>query len=408
MEKNNKKTSSKSSKIFSILTFLGLYFFSTGVSFAVFDYLKKPYSTEKVSELSGSELEEKGLLINTSGPKTQTCPLNGLKYTEAEKEVWSLRRPLAVMIENHEESRPQSGISSADIVYEAVAEGGITRFMAVFYCGAVAKENIIGPIRSARTYFLDWASEYGPALYVHVGGAHCDPVTGHGCLNGAKADALGQIGDYGCEGENDLNQFSIGYPTFWRDYERLGHTVATEHTMYSTTERLWAVAKERGWTNENSEGEAWDEDFISWSFAEEENPGAGEVSSLEFNFWEGYDDYIVKWQYDNTSNSYKRFNGGQPHNDLNTGKQLEFKNIVVQFMKESAANDGYPGNAHLLYGTTGEGEALIFQNSEVLEGKWVKDSRKDRTVYYVDGKEIKFVPGKIWIETVPIGTEIVY
>ena len=404
----------KTNKIFTILTFLGLYLFSTGVSFAVFDYLIKPpdlFGQNQVTTTEDGE-EEGQLLVDNSGPKTEVCPLNGQKYTKAEKGVWSERRPLAVMIENHQESRPQSGLSRADVVYEAVAEGGITRFMALFYCDAVARENIVGPVRSARTYFVDWASEYGETpIYVHVGGAHCEATTGEGCLNGAKADALGQIGDYGWEGENDFNQFSIGYPTFWRDYERLGHTVATEHTMYSTTERLWGVAKKRGWTNKDPDGVDWQTNFTSWSFypdKEVEKLAKGGVNEVEFNFWDKYDDYRVKWQYADDKGVYQRFNGGQPHLDLNTQKQLEAKNIVIQFMKESPANDGYAGNAHLLYGTIGEGKALILQNGNVIEAKWVKDSRKQRTVYYVQGKEVKFIPGKIWIETVPVGTKVSY
>lgn len=399
----------KSTKIFTILAFLGIYLLSTGLSFAVFDYLKKP--PEFIEKSAPPLPEEEGLLIDISGPKTEVCPLNGQKFTKAEREVWSTRRPLAIMIENHEEARPQSGLSRADVIYEAVAEGGITRFMAIFYCDAVARENIVGPVRSARTYFLDWASEYGGTpLYVHVGGAHCDPATGEGCLNGAKADALGQIADYGWEGENDLNQFSIGYPTFWRDYERIGHTVATEHTMYSTTERLWSVAKKRGWTNKDPQGTDWKQDFIPWSFKDEaKETKRGEVRVIEFNFWEKHKAYRVKWEYDKEQNLYKRFNDENPHLDLNNNQQLIAKNIIIQFMKESPANDGYPGNVHLLYGTIGEGKALIFQDGQVLQAKWVKKSRKDRTKFYSQqGKEIKFNPGKFWIEIVPIGTKVSY
>lgn len=398
------------SKLFTGLTFLGLYLLSTGISFAVFDYLKKSPAFITSTQVT-EEQKEDGILIDTSGPKTEICPLNGLKYTKAEEEVWSARRPLAVMIENHEESRPQSGLSSADIVYETVAEGGITRFMAVFYCGAVAKENILGPVRSARTYFLDWASEYGETpIYVHVGGAHCDPTNGEGCGNQRKADALGQISNYGWEGENDLNQFSIGYPTFWRDYERLGRTVATEHTMYSTTERLWAVAKQRGWTNKDPMGIDWLTNFVPWSFKEEAaEANRGDIAIVEFNFWEKYEQYKVKWQYDKTNNEYLRFNAGASHTDLNNGKQLTAKNIVILFMKESAANDNYPGNMHLLYGTIGEGKALIFNDGKVTEGKWTKSSRLQRTkIFSSSGAEIKFNPGKLWIEIVPTGTEISY
>lgn len=398
----------KFKKFSKILAFLGIYLISTGISYAVFDFLIKPPSFVGEKITPG---QEEGLLVDISGPKTEACPLNGQKFTKAEKEIWSTRRPLFIMIENHEEARPQSGMSKADVVYEAVAEGGITRFGTLFYCDAVARDNTVGPVRSARTYFLDFASEYGETpLYVHVGGAHCDSETSEGCLNGAKADALGQIGNYGWEAENDLNQFSIGYPTFWRDYERIGHTVATEHTMYSTTEKLWALAKKRSWTNKDPDGTDWQTNFEPWSFKEEEKEDKrGEVNSVEFNFWENKDDYKVKWEYDKTANLYKRLNAGQPHNDLNTDLQIEVKNVVVQFMKESAANDGYPGNIHLLYGTIGEGTALVFQDGQALKAKWVKKTRTDRTKFYNQaGREITFNPGKVWVEIVPTGTDISY
>lgn len=399
---------SKSKKFFAILTFLGIYLLSTGISFAVFDYLKKPL---ELLEKKTTPTKEENLLVDISGPKNQICPLNGQKYTQAEKDVWVTRRPLTVMIENHEEARPQSGLSSADVVYEVVAEGGITRFLAVYYCDAIARETIIGPVRSARTYFVDWASEYGETpLYVHVGGAHCDPASGSGCEGGAKADALGQIGDYGWEGENDLNQFSIGYPTFWRDYERIGHTVATEHTMYSTSERLWVVAKQRDWTNKDPEGVDWTKNFESWSFKDEgKEKDRNASNNIEFVFWEGYDAYKVKWEYDEKNNSYKRLNGGNPHLDLNNNQQLTVKNVAVLFMKESSADDGYQGNLHLLYNTTGEGKMLLFQDGQVIEGKWVKKSRIQRTKFYTQaGKELKFNPGKIWLEIVPTGANIAY
>lgn len=403
----------KSKKFFGILFFLGIYFLSTGISFALFNYLKKPakLNTTTISPFSESKIKEENLLVDISGPKTAVCPLNGKKFTEAEQEIWSKRRPLAVMIENHEEARPQSGLSQADVIYEAVAEGGVTRFMALFYCQATAREIIVGPVRSARTYFLDWASEYGGnPLYAHVGGAHCDPVTEQGCLNGAKADALGQIAQYGWEGENDLNQFSIGYPTFWRDYERMGRTVATEHTMYSTTERLWAVAKKREVTNKDVKGIDWQENFIPWLFKEEaEESERKQGKTIEFDFWKGYEPYKVRWEYDNQNNSYQRFNGDKPHLDLNKKQQLTVKNVVIQFMRESKANDGYPNNVHLLYKTTGEGQALIFQDGKSLKAKWVKKSRKDRTKFYFsNGKEVKFNRGRIWIETLPKGNDVSY
>lgn len=399
-------------KIVSIIAgVVGLYLFSTGISFAVFSYFLEPPTFDSLISPIGEEKQTQELsdkkdikpLLDISGKKSEECPINGLEYTKNEKESWEKRRPLLVMIENHLEARPQSGLSFADVVYEAVAEGGITRFMGVFYCQAQAYEVILGPIRSARTYFLDWASEYGGTpLYTHVGGANAP----------GPANALGQIEGYGWGGAkgNDLNQFSIGFPTFWRDYERLGRTVATEHTMYSTTERLWSVAKQRGWLDKSPDGDKWDEDFVQWQFAKKASL-SGDKSALEINypFWEGYSDYSVKWVFDQESKTYKRFNGGTEHKDLDTDQQLETGNLVVLQQSESRANDGYPGNVHLLYRTIGQGKAWFFQNGQAATGTWVKKSRLARTKFLDSkGKEIKFVKGKIWISVVPVGVTVDY
>ena len=155
-----------------------------------------------------------------TAPKTEVCPLNGQLFSKARKKLWETRRPLGVAIENHLEARPQSGLSKADVVYEAVAEGGITRFLALFYCQDAKP---IGPVRSARIYFLKLLQGYGNnPLYAHVGGANTP----------GPADALGEIRDLGWDGYNDMNQFAVPFPYYYRDYERLPDR-ATEHTMYS-------------------------------------------------------------------------------------------------------------------------------------------------------------------------------
>ena len=115
------------------------------------------------------------------------------------------------------------------------------------------------------------------------------------------------------------------------------------------------------------------------------------------------------WSWDESSKSYKRKNGGQDHTDLNNKQQISPKNIVIQFERESNANDGYPGNVHLLYTTTGTGKALFFQNGKVAEGKWTKASRTARTKYTdLANKEIEFERGQIWIQTVPEGSKVSY
>lgn len=374
----------------SIILGVVLYGASASLSYAMFSKIT-PAPVSKEGEVSKLPTPAGVFVEDPNDPKTESCPLNGTPHTKKAQDFWSKRRPLAVMIENHTEARPQSGLSSADVVYEAVAEGGITRFMGLFYCNLSDAQ--VGPVRSARTYFLDWLGEYD-ALYAHVGGANTP----------GSADALGQIIKYGVK---DLNQFSIGFPVFWRDYQRLGHSVATEHTMYSTTAKLWEVGTKRGWTATDSAGLKWDNKFVPWKFKDPAPSGAGQVTNIKVNFWESQPGYEVEWIYDPASNSYKRKNGGTDHLDLDNNAQLSPKVVMVQFEKEANANDGYPGNVHLLYGTTGSGKALIFQDGNVTEGKWNKTSRLTRTKYTdKNGKEIEFNKGQIWIQTVPEGSKV--
>lgn len=374
-----------------------IYITSSVLSFFVFSNLggtSGRISTPLAQPKTGTD---ERVAFNEELPKTEVCPLNGVKYSKQQRQWWEKHRPLGVMIENHAEARPQSGTAFADVTYEAVAEGGITRFLNIFYC---QDAGIIGPIRSARTYFLDFVSEYGEfPLYAHVGGANTS----------GPADALGQIGDYGWQSYNDLNQFSIGFPTYWRDYERMGHEVATEHTMYSTTQKLWNVASKRKLTDVDEDGNSWDENFVAYEFKTDETASKRPASqSISFNFWQGYGGYSVGWNYDPATNLYMRTNAGKVHIDKNTGKQLSSKNVAVLFMRESRANDGYEGNLHMLYGTKGTGKATIFIDGEEISGTWSKKNRSSRTILRDStGSEIKFNPGRIWFEIVGIGTSLI-
>ena len=369
-----------------------LYGASTSISYSLFSKIALQVPGSKESSKSSLPTASNVVEEDPQEPKTEECPLDGAMHSKRARDSWEKRRPLAVMVENHTESRPQSGLSAADIIYEAVAEGGITRFMAIYYCKLADVQ--IGPVRSARTYYLDWLGEYD-ALYAHVGGANTP----------GPADALSQIIRYEVK---DLNQFSIGFPVFWRDYQRLGHPVATEHTMYSTTQKLWEVGAKRKWVATDSAGIRWDDNFTPWKFKEGQNPG-GQTTKITVNFWENQPGYLVEWNYDAASNTYKRKHGGEDQTDLNNKQQLAAKNIIVQFQRESNANDGYPGNVHLLYRTTGSGKALIFMDGNVTEGKWIKQSRTSRTKFVdAGGKEIEFKRGQIWIQTVPEGSKVNY
>ncbi|NTU46853.1 DUF3048 domain-containing protein [Candidatus Roizmanbacteria bacterium] len=331
-------------------------------------------------------------------PRTEACPLNGGLYSKTQMQKWEKRRPLGVMIENHTEARPQSGLSSADVVYEAVAEGGITRFLSVYYC---EDAKFVGPVRSARMYFLQLLEGYGNnPLYAHVGGANTP----------GDADALGTIEDLGWAGYNDLNQFSVPFPYFWRDYDRLPDR-ATEHTMYSETAKLWDFAsKKRELTNVDAKGIAWNANFTPWTFKDDAiNAERGTVTDVSFGFWDAsISSYGVKWHYDKTSNSYKRENGGAPHVDKNTNKAIEVKNVIVVFAKESPANDGYEGG-HILYKVVGSGDGLLFQDGTSQKISWSK-SKATSMMTFSDaaGKDVKLTRGKLFVEILPIGNKVTY
>lgn len=373
-------------KLTILFAAFALYFLSAGISYFVFGSVLSKNPIAPSSSLP--KLTQSGTVsFDQDLPKTQECPLNGIKYSRQQEAWWKTHGPLGVMIENHTEARPQSGLSKADTIYEIVAEGGITRFLVIYYC---QDAGIVGPIRSARTYFIDFASEYGEfPLYAHVGGAN----------QPGPADAISQLGTYGWAGYNDLDQFGVRKLIYKRDISRLPG-VATEHTMYSTTTDLWnyaATNKDIKLTNVDKDGNPWDKNFVQYKFTDDPKSSERASSqSINIEYWNN-SEYFVDWAYDSKGNIYKRENGGQPHLDKNFGKQLTAKNIVVLFMRESNANDGYENNVHLLYGTKGSGKAIVFKDGKRINATWKKQSRTSRTILTDSaGKEVIFNRGLIW------------
>lgn len=397
------KTLLLSKKFMVAASFVGLYLLSTGISLAIFSYLggEPNVSVDIGDGLTGSRSKIKDL------PKTEECPINGAKFTKVERNIWETRRPIAAMIENHADSRPASGISKADVVYETVAEGGITRFLAIFYCGAAAEELKVAPVRSARIYFIYWAQEYGVSpIFMHVGGANNFSGFGDTAKDVRALEYLESIGWRVPRGNDFDTTYDSGFPVFWRNYERLDREVATEHTMMASLDEAYAQAEKRGYGAKDSEGNNWDEEYVSWRFADDEKAASPTASKISFEFWSNKPDYNVIWNYDSSQNTYLRENGGQKFIDLDNKSQLSAKNVVVMLVKERGPVDK---NLHMFYTTTGTGEALIFQNGKVIKGSWKKDTKEARTKFLDENKaEISFVRGPIWIEAVPAGNEISY
>lgn len=275
------------------------------------------------------------------------------------------RHPLAVSVENYPDARPQSGLSQASIVYEAITEGGITRYLAIFGPKDVTE---IGPIRSARLFFMDFVKEYD-AFFAHAGG---------------NEDALAKMDSYGIK---DLNH-SESY--FWRDYK--GSSVASEHTLYSSTDKLYSYAKSKKFDTETSS-------FTALKF-KTDGPAAAVGKGVEIDF--SSDSYKVRWNYDPTKNQYLRFLAGKADVDRTNSEQLSAKNIVIQTVGRTFQPTGSYGSQNYVFQNTGTGQAYILRDGQVIKATWKKASLNDRTKYFDEaGAEIQFNPGNTWYEIVP-------
>lgn len=286
-------------------------------------------------------------------------------------------RPIGVMVENYPAARPQSGLVDADVVYEAPTEGGITRFLALYQTTSAKN---IGPIRSARTYFVDFANEWG-AVYAHVGG---------------NSDALANIRTNDYPNISDADQF-FNDPYFQRVSWR-----TMPHNVYTSIDKLQALIGAHQFSDSAA--------YQPWQFKDDTPsplipPPGGEggnidasttAADININFFTK--DYAVEWKYSVADNSYARFLAGKAHKDLDSGKQITAKNFVVQLVKTFPVKSDTPLSIGM--DLSSGGPANIFLDSRAIIGTWKKTD--GRTRYYdSSGNEISFNRGSIWVELVP-------
>jgi hypothetical protein len=283
-----------------------------------------------------------------------TSPLTGLPVSAA-----NAKRPVTgVMIENSIFARPQSGLKEAGVVFEGIAEAGITRFLALYQ---EAKPANIGPVRSARPYFLQWALGFDAPL-AHVGGS---------------PEALQNIKT---QHVKDLDQFfNSAY------YHRTSNREAP-HNMYTSMAQLNAAEKAHGWTKST---------FTGFIRGKEKASGKPTVTKIDFSI--SGPTYSVHYDYNAKSNVYLRSEGGEPHKDATTGKQLAPKVVIALVMPYALEPDGY----HSDYSTIGSGHMYVFQNGTVTQGTWKKTSAA-KQFQFLDAvkKPIKLNPGQTWISVV--------
>ncbi|MFE0556480.1 DUF3048 domain-containing protein [Paenibacillus sp. NPDC058910] len=305
---------------------------------------------------------------NASSP--YKAPLTGLPL-----EASLTQRPLAVMINNAPAARPQSGLGQADMVYEVLAEGGITRLIGIFQSQSGIEK--IGPIRSIRPYLINLGESYGGVL-VHAGGS-------------PEAYSIIQK-----QGKQDMDEIGNAGSYFWRDKER-----KAPHNLYSSDEKLREGAAKLNYGNDVKVPQY---SFYSEPAAESGDGAEGtahvEVVSgepgekVEIKFL--LDSYVVAYEYDGSTNTYKRWVNGSPHVDLNDNVQLEAANVIVLGADHKVLDDV----GRLAVNVETGGKAMLFQRGEVIEGQWVR-AAGDAIRFVKDGKEVPLVPGTTYFNIVP-------
>lgn len=294
--------------------------------------------------------------------------INGVPVTEA----IANSRPLAVVVENHPDARPQSGLYFADVVYETLAEGGITRFLAIFQT-QTPKE--IGPVRSARPYFNNIADQWH-AAFAHVGGS---------------ALALSELDSDVYKNVTDINQFSFG-DYFYRSKERVA-----PHNAYTSTELLRSLLTKKKW-------DKWDKRALGdfETIPTEKLQTAVTKISVKF-FSAGFND---EFDFDPTTGLYNRNTGGQPTVDAINNSQISPRNVLIEFVDDYSV-PMEPANGLGLH-LDEDGRALLFTGGNITEGTWrYKDgfTQYVTTVKDAQGNEqtqnMKFQPGQTWIVLMP-------
>jgi len=282
-------------------------------------------------------------------------------YTEpAEANLY----PIAVMIDNDPNARPQAGLAQAQLVYEAKAEGGITRFMAIF--AGSDDLPIIGPIRSARPYYIDWARGFG-ALYVHVGGS-------------PEALAILEKIDM-----FDINEFYQG-KYFWRSDAKIA-----PHNVYGSQDNFQTYLKKLNATNRG---------YNAWLYKDEapENERGKKNITIDYSV----NDFFVEWKYDQQSNNYIRYMAGQEHKDTD-GTQISAKNIVIMQVAAKVIDD----KLRREMSDIGEGKAWYCFDGYCAVGNWKKsDSDTREKIYNSSGEEVRFNAGTTWIQVVQYEEEL--
>ncbi|RWZ78637.1 MAG: DUF3048 domain-containing protein [Candidatus Microsaccharimonas sossegonensis] len=290
-------------------------------------------------------------------PVKYFSPLTGLQVAD---QAATTQAVTAVMIENSPIARPQSGLKEAGVVFEAIAEGGITRF-AVLY--QQEKPALIGPVRSVRTYYVDWIAAFNASI-AHVGGSLA---------------ALNEVrnGSY-----RDIDQFFNG-SYYYRSTDRYA-----PHNVYTTSQKLDALNASKGYTTSTFTG------FTRKDSVASKTPNATQISVTISSA-----PYNSSYTYNSATNTYDRSVGGAPHLDREKG-QISPRVVVVMTIPERTVFED--GNREQI-DAIGSGKAVIFQDGTAQEVTWTKKSKTEQIAFTdASGNDVPLARGQTWLTSVPL------
>jgi len=281
-------------------------------------------------------------------------------------------RPIAVMIDNHSDAWPQAGLQKAYMIYEIVVEGGETRLMALFKGAEVEK---IGPVRSARHYFIDYAME-NDAIYAHFGQS---PQAG-----------------------SDLKKFNINNisgiaedgTTFWRVRDKYA-----PHNAVTSTEKLLKSAKNKGYKTTSSEESILN--YVTDEVSLEEGQGAISVTIPHSTL------QTVKYVYDEENKVYERFARKKEQKDWDSGETITTKNIIITFCDNytlsDSENKGRQGIRNI-----GTFDGYYITNGKAIKIKCIKNARTEKTIYQdLNGNEIEVNDGNTFVNICPTAAKVI-
>lgn len=309
--------------------------------------------------LTASPTSNAPQVVVKEAPKPETKYYSPLTGDLVKSETDTRKAVTGIMIENSPDARPQSGLKNSGVVFEAIAEGGITRFLVLYQ---QEKPKLIGPVRSLRLYDVEWVAAFDASIG-HVGGS---------------AAALKEVrnGNY-----RDIDQF-FNAGSYWRASDRYA-----PHNVYTNFDRLDSLNESKGYTTSDFKG------FARADGKPVETPDATIIDIKISGFM-----YDSQYTFNKETNKYTRSQAGGPHLDQEDGQITPSVVIAMKVDEVSVFEDGWRENIT----TIGSGKATIFQNGTAIEATWHKNSKKEQ-VYFTDteDKEIALTRGQTWIAAVP-------